>query len=37
MVTRYLDNSDVIFNMTELWEVSKDTIPFSFKLWKVGG
>jgi hypothetical protein len=35
MSTRYLDNSDVILNMTELWEGSKDTTPFSSKLWKV--
>jgi coproporphyrinogen III oxidase len=35
MNTKYLDNLDVIFNMTKLWEGSKDITPFSSKLWKV--
>jgi hypothetical protein len=35
MNIRYLDNSDMIFDMTELWGGLKHTTPFSSKLWKV--
>jgi hypothetical protein len=35
MNNKYVDNLNVIFDMTKLWERSKDTTPFSSKLWKV--